>query len=345
MRVEGCFQAASAHAGGKREEPAETRNHRQRQTRPEPTPVDGFERRRTGDQHGEAQRSGHADRRREMHGARGHQQGFGHCPTRKVKLPSVAWVSTEITCQWTLYSPGVRFLRPTISSVWSRSSTRGAPSSTRAPAASVTSMPLKAGSSSCVNQMRTSAGGAPSVLPTGGAAWSRKACAHATPPRPTTSKQASSIPEIRCVISVSEYRPPEGGGENIVEEEMKLPQPAIAVPGQAVDRDDRLGADLIILPGPDQAGLDGAGGLAALAAIHRRRHGHLDHRDQTVEGRGQPHVLHVMLQIFEAVFDGDAVIEIVGMQHRAVRTVARRLEREVVAKIAGDRKRPQPRQR
>ena len=117
------------------------------------------------------------------------------------------------------------------------------------------------------------------------------------------------------------------------------------MPGQAVDRDDRLGADLIILPGPDQAGLDRAGGLAALAAVHRRRHGHLDHRDQTVEGRGQSHVLHVMLQIFKAVFDGDAVIEIVGVQHRTVRAVARRLEREVVAEIAGDRKRPQPRQR
>src|SRR5208282_2619115 len=191
----------AAHAGCEGEKPAEARHQRQGKTRPDPAPVDSFERFRAGDEHGESQRSSQADRRREMQGARRLQQRFGHGPTRKLKLPSVAWVSTEITCQWTLYSPGGSFLRTTISSVWSLASTTGVPSSTRAPAASVTSMPLKAGSSSWVNQIRTAAGAAPSVLPTGGAAWSRKACASAPPPAPVTSSNTSKIPVKRLRIA------------------------------------------------------------------------------------------------------------------------------------------------
>src|SRR5258708_35208851 len=102
----------------------------------------------------------------------------------------------------------------------------------------------------------------------------------------------------RAHDSVAEDRPPDTPGEQVVEEEMELKDATDAVAAQAVDRNDHFGADLVVLPGPDDAGLDGAGGEAALVAIEGRRHGYLDPRDHASKRLPQPGIHYVWLGKF-----------------------------------------------
>ena len=87
-----------------------------------------------------------AAQRRQDDGERTHVQG----ETLKVKRPSVLWVSTEVACQVTVYSPGGSFGRLTDSLVWSPFSKCGSALSTRAPCALSTSIVLKSGSTPSV---------------------------------------------------------------------------------------------------------------------------------------------------------------------------------------------------
>src|SRR4029077_20436008 len=71
--------------------------------------------------------------------------------------------------------------------------TRALPASTRCPEGPVTVTELNAGSSFCVNQSVSSRGGFPTLLPTRGSAWSRKAWAHASPVASTSESGAIAI--------------------------------------------------------------------------------------------------------------------------------------------------------
>src|SRR5215472_10693919 len=90
---------------------------------------------------------------------------------------------------------------------------------------------------------------------------------------------------------------------------MELKDAAVAVPGETVRRDDRFGADLEILAGPDDPGLDRADRLTGRYAIDRRREGDLDQWDQLTERGTKPNVLYAAFEIGEAVFEGEAVVE------------------------------------
>src|ERR1700757_2652432 len=104
--------------------------------------------------------------------------------------------------------------------------------------------------------MRTSVGGVCTVLPTAGLARSRNACACAAPAPAHPSTPARARPDrVRWVTaSPREDRPPDRVREQVVEIEMQLKQRADAVALALPIGNDRLGADLIILPGPDHAG-------------------------------------------------------------------------------------------
>src|SRR5438477_70080 len=107
--------------------------------------------------------------------------------------------------------------------------------------------------------------------------------------------------------------------------------------GCFVDRQDGLGADLKISPAPDDAGLDGSYRLRTLASGNRRRKRDLDERDQPAERLAQADVLHAALQVRQAVFEREPVIEIV----RVWRAGAFGFGRKIEAEIAGNRKGPQ----
>src|SRR5690242_7117486 len=185
------------------------------------------------------------------------------------------------------------------------------PSSTRRPDWSTTSIVLKAGSSSCENHSRTTAGARCTVLPTDGVAWSRNAWARAAGAARSSAGTASMVARHRTA-SLPEERLPETVREEIVEEEVQLDDAADVAPRPAVHRNDRLGADLEVLPGPDDARIDRAGGLAGEAAVQGRREAELDERNEAVEGRRQAHVAHEGLQVLQAVLDGEAGLERVG---------------------------------
>src|SRR5271165_1087720 len=122
---------------------------------------------------------------------------------------------------------------------------------------------------------------------------------------------------------------------------MELDDAAVAVPGEAVRRYDRLRADLEILAGPDDPGLDRADRLTARYPIDRGREGDFDQRDQSIERLAQPDVLHTALQIGQAVFEGEAVIEVGWVRNACAFGLGRKIE----AEIAGDRKGTQVRER
>src|SRR5215469_4094225 len=90
---------------------------------------------------------------------------------------------------------------------------------------------------------------------------------------------------------------------------MKLNDTAVAMPREACCRYDRLCADLEIRPCPDDSGLNRADRLPSQSPVHRGREGDLDQRKELIERLPQSDVLHAALEIGEAVFEGEGVIE------------------------------------
>src|SRR5258708_1491820 len=115
---------------------------------------------------------------------------------------------------------------------------------------------------------------------------------------------------------------------------MELDNAAIAVPREARRRQDRLRADLEVGSGPDDPGLDRADRLTGRYPVDRGCKGELHQRDQPVERRAKPDVLHTTLEIGEAVFEGETVVEGVRVRHAGALDFGRKVETEV----AGDRK-------
>ena len=92
---------------------------------------------------------------------------------------------------------------------------------------------------------------------------------------------------------------------------MQLHEGAETVSGRMRSGNDRLGTDLKILAGPDDAWLDRAGRYLSRTDIaDGRRERDLDKRDQLVEGLPQADVFDAALQIRKAVLKGEAVVEI-----------------------------------
>src|SRR3981189_2507243 len=157
-------------------------------------------------------------------------------------------------------------------------------------------------------------------------------------PRREPYNQAEENP-ANCYVS--ENRSADRPREKVVEIEMQLDNAAETTPGQARRRQDHLGADLHKLPGPDDAGLDRADGLAAGVAVQSGRKRHLDERDHAVERRLETDIPDLPLQIFQTVFKRETIIEVV----RIGRIGAGGLGREIDAHIAGNGNRAQPGQR
>ena len=113
---------------------------------------------------------------------------------------------------------------------------------------------------------------------------------------------------------------------------MQLDDAAETASGRARHRQDRLGADLHILPSPDDPGLHGAHGLAAGAAVQPGRKRYLNERDHPVERWLETDIHDLPLQVFEAVLKRKAVIDIVRVGGAGTGG----LGREIDAQIAGD---------
>src|SRR5580704_244756 len=123
---------------------------------------------------------------------------------------------------------------------------------------------------------------------------------------------------------------------------MQLHEGAETVSGRMGSGNDRLGADLKILPRPDDAWLDRAGRYLSRTDIaDGRRERDLDKRDQLVEGLPQADVFDAALQIRKTVLKGEAVVEIGRVRYAGALV----LRGEIEPEIAGNRKRPRPRQR
>ena len=80
-----------------------------------------------------------------------------------------------------------------------------------------------------------------------------------------------------------------------------------------VHRDHGFGADLAVSAFPKNARTDGSGGVSA-AAILRALHGKFDQRNHIAKRTRESGVLDMLLVIENAVFEGDAPFEDVGIK-------------------------------
>jgi hypothetical protein len=144
-------------------------------------------------------------------------------------------------------------------------------------------------------------------------------------------------------------------GGNVVQVEVQLGYDADILPGRLRQRDDRLDAELHALARPDNAGVDGADRLLAVAVRHRGYEAEFDQRRQAVDPFGQAEIVDVGAQVEIAVLDRKAVIyrvrvvvdseagyPAVGIDDRARGLLARG---EAVADCSGHRERAGPVQR
>src|SRR6185437_2050128 len=118
--------------------------------------------------------------------------------------------------------------------------------------------------------------------------------------------------------------------KQVVEEEMQLREYADAVAAAMVDRYYGFHCQLDVLTGPDDPGVDGAGGSAG-AAVERGRHREFHDRDHPVERRLQSDILHERLKIRQAVLNREAPFERV------------RIALDVDVAVVADRSRAAPR--
>ena len=126
---------------------------------------------------------------------------------------------------------------------------------------------------------------------------------------------------------------------------MQLHDPPNLAAGRPVDWDLRLGSDLKVTAGPNDAGVHRAR-RPACAAIERGRHRKFDHGNELVEHRTSPGALDVGIEVGEAVFDGKAPLQRIGIlldDHVAVLAhgARARARRDADADGACDRERPQ----
>src|SRR5262249_33691924 len=119
---------------------------------------------------------------------------------------------------------------------------------------------------------------------------------------------------------------------------MQLYDPTETTAREPCGRNNCFGADLHIFPEPDEPRLDCTGGLTSEPAIERRRKRDLDQRDKLVKRGGETDVFHVVLEVFEAVLEREAIVDKVGIGQSG----ALGLRGETEVQSAGNCKRPQP---
>ena len=103
--------------------------------------------------------------------------------------------------------------------------------------------------------------------------------------------------------SISEGRLSEELGKQVIQIEVELSDHTDVLSSPGVDRDHGLQAQLDELAGPEDARVDGPGGLPALAPVQGGLEAQLDDGDHPVERRREAEVLHEGLEIGDAVFD------------------------------------------
>src|SRR5258708_30488211 len=138
-----------------------------------------------------------------------------------------------------------------------------------------------------------------------------------------------------------EQRLPDRVGEYVVEIEVQLRHGTDARPAGAIDRDDRLKADLEIAADPDHPRIDRAGSDEWIAEIvgHGRRELGLHDRDQMVDEIGQAEVDDVRLQVGHAELHRRSPYQI--LRNATGRDQIERGCRDLVADLSGYRDRPQ----
>ncbi len=72
-------------------------------------------------------------------------------------------------------------------------------------------------------------------------------------------------------------------GEQVIEIKVQLRDEADIVAGARINGNNRFRANLKVLSRPDEARVNGPGGLPALSAIERRLQGKLNERNQVIE--------------------------------------------------------------
>src|SRR5438270_3533615 len=149
-------------------------------------------------------------------------------------------------------------------------------------------------------------------------------------PARTSRSQRNRGPKGASFLA-SEDRPAERMRENVVDVKMQLGDEADAVSALIIHRKDRLGGELHMLPGPDEAGIDRAG-RAAAAGPCRRREREFDDRRQLRNKRAEAQVAHIVLEIEQAVLDRAAPFDRLGLVSPT---------REGISKRAGNGERPQ----
>src|SRR5579864_3886914 len=105
---------------------------------------------------------------------------------------------------------------------------------------------------------------------------------------------------------LSEQRVSESPGENVVEEDPHLDGESDVGARVAVDGNVRLGAELEVRRLPQPPGIDRARRDAAAGAVLRGLQVELYQQDHVAERVRQPDVLYILLQVREAVFQGES---------------------------------------
>ena len=90
--------------------------------------------------------------------------------------------------------------------------------------------------------------------------------------------------------------------EEIVKIEIELGNHADVIAGAFFNRNNRIYAKLEMLPGPKDPGIDRPGRLSTLSPVQRSFESELDQWNQAIEGRVPVHVLHLRLEVLDAVF-------------------------------------------
>ena len=98
-------------------------------------------------------------------------------------------------------------------------------------------------------------------------------------------------------------------GKQVIEIEVKLHDHTNLAARPGINGNDRFRPDLTVFARPNDAGIDRPSHLSTFAAIHRILEGEFDERDELIEGLSEPDILHVGLQIGEAVLDGEPPVE------------------------------------
>src|SRR6202171_4726483 len=102
-------------------------------------------------------------------------------------------------------------------------------------------------------------------------------------------------------------------GEKVVDKDLYLKDRTDIRPGMSVDGYDGFRAELAVFGLPENTGVDRAGGRLP-TPVEWRTHRKLDERNHIPEGTRQADILHMLLQIGHAVFQGKTPLQRIGIE-------------------------------